>query len=101
LDTSEELFDGSIFLGDDAVRLGLADDFGSMDQTMKAKYGNDIKLVKPKRALRGLQDLFQMVHDGADNAVSTLGHSIGAGVVDRTAARAENEVVERRFRFRT
>jgi hypothetical protein len=42
-----------------------------------------------------------MVHDGADNAVSTLGHSIGAGVVDRTAARAENEVVERRFRFRT
>lgn len=96
LDTSEELFDGTVWIGDDAVKNGIADEIGGMRETLKAKFGDDIKIVTPVVMPSGLQDLFQMSHDG----LTSFGEAVGRGAVNATADRAENEVTAQQFKFK-
>lgn len=96
LSTKEELFDGSIWTGAAALENGIADEIGDLDTVMKKMYGPSIILAKPAVVPTGIQDLFGMAHEG----VSSLGHAIGEGIVNATADRAENEVVNRPFRMR-
>jgi len=53
LDSGTELFDGSFWLGGEAVRLGLADAIGHAVPVLKARYGEKVRLVPygVKRAL--------------------------------------------------
>ena len=45
LDSATELFDGSFWLGAEAVRLGLADAIGHAVPVLKARYGDKVRLV--------------------------------------------------------
>ncbi len=96
LSTTEELFDGSIWTGSDALKNGIADAIGDIDTTMKAKFGNGIIFAKPVTAPAGLQDLFGMMAEG----VTTFGNAIGEGAVNAAANRAENEVTTQQYRFK-
>lgn len=96
LSTTEELFDGSIWTGSAALKNGIADEIGDLDTVMKKIYGANIKFAKPTTVPTGLQDLFSMAGEG----VTSLGNAIGEGIVNATADRAENEVVNRPFRMR-
>ncbi|MFN3954594.1 MAG: S49 family peptidase [Pararhodobacter sp.] len=53
LDTGTELFDGNVWLGAEAVRLGLADGIGHAVPVLKARYGAKVRLVGygPRRPL--------------------------------------------------
>ena len=45
LDGTEDLFDGRFWLGQDAVRLGLADGLGHPVPVLKARYGDKVRIV--------------------------------------------------------
>lgn len=54
LDTEKELFDGSVFTGEEGVALGLVDAIGEARSTLKARYGDKVRiktLAPPKGGL--------------------------------------------------
>ena len=52
LNPSMELFDGSVFTGEEAIEAGLIDGIGEARQTLQERYGDDvrIKVLAPPRA---------------------------------------------------
>ena len=80
------LFTGEAYLGSDAVRLGLADSFGTMRAVLEYRFGDNVKLlsVAPKRS-------FLSRLTGASNqptSVEAIAAQAVGGVLDEAERRA-------------
>ena len=56
--TDEELFNGAIWTGEAAVKLGLVDDIKNMDEYIQDKYGDKVKVKRVKSKYEELSELF-------------------------------------------
>lgn len=73
LDESRDLFTGEIFVGEEAVEVGLVDGLDHLEPKLKSLYGDDVKLIRHgqkrpllQRLVPGLQaDLLARVEDRA------------------------------------
>lgn len=74
----KDIFSGEVFVGQEAVRLGLIDDLGEMDAVLKAKYGDDLVLKRIPLKTSPLRRLF-------GGARSDLAQDAIAGIEDRLA----------------
>jgi signal peptide peptidase SppA len=87
------LFTGEFWAGGKAVELGLADRIENLDQAMKARFGEKVKLVGIPMQKRGLFSLFRSQSSllNADPSV------LADGLVDGLLSRIEERVHWQRF----
>ena len=90
LDGETELFDGDVWLGADAVRLGLADAIGHAVPVLKARYGDKVRLIGygPRRPLLARLGGGMGGSMGAALAAGSLDGAVdGAAAVDAPSTR--------------
>lgn len=87
----EQVFSGEVYLGEEAVELGLIDGIGRLGPVVKQRFGDKVKLevVAPKR---GFLSRF-----GGGSSVEGSAGAIGAGLVDRAVDVLEERVLWARF----
>lgn len=95
------LFDGSVHLGENAVKVGLADHVGTLHAVLEEKYGKDIQLraYAPKRSFLGGGG-----GDGGKMNISgmlnTMAASVAEAAVEAAVYRAEAEASRAPYRLR-
>lgn len=63
----EELFDGSVFTGTEAIKNGIADEIGDLRSVMRARFGEDVRVKVFSPARQGpLSRLFGAALDGVE-----------------------------------
>ena len=63
----EELFDGSVFTGTEAIQNGIADEIGDLRSVMRARFGEDVRVKVFSPARQGpLSRLFGAALDGVE-----------------------------------
>ena len=63
----EELFDGSVFTGTEAIKNGIADEIGELRSVMRARFGEDVRVKVFSPARQGpLSRLFGAALDGVE-----------------------------------
>lgn len=87
------LFTGEFWAGGKAVELGLADRIENLDQAMKARFGEKVKLVGIPMQKRGFFSLFRSQSSLLDANPSALAD----GLVDGLLSRIEERVHWQRF----
>lgn len=69
--TKDKLFNGDVWMGEEAVKLGLIDGIGEMRATLKERFGEDVRireLSQKKPRLAGLLGLLRQADSGSRSA---------------------------------
>ncbi|MBX2856757.1 MAG: S49 family peptidase [Rhodobacteraceae bacterium] len=79
-----DLFSGEVWIGADAVQVGLADGVGRMRPTLKARYGEETRfnLVTPSKGL------FSMLRGATSLSQEDQARAVAAGVLSELESRA-------------
>lgn len=89
-----ELFSGEVYLGAEAVRLGLADGVGRLKSVIKERFGEETRLepISPRRGL------FSRIGFGANSAAPGLGAgAVGGGFAEQLLEALETRALWDRF----
>lgn len=70
--TDEELFQGRFWTGQAAIEMGIADEIGSVHQTIREKYGEDVRFIElsPEKKLPFPLSLLASRSEGASNGLA-------------------------------
>ena len=81
LDANAELFEGDIWVGAQALELGIADGVGQMREVLKERFGKDIRIKEFGAAPKGL--LSRLTGGGASAAGAGASEALLGGIEDR------------------
>ncbi len=88
-----KFFEGDVWVGEQAVEVGLADGVGELQPQMKQRFGKDVTFKEYGGAKRGL--LSRLMGRGVTGP--TLGTDIGAGAADATLDAVEQRLAWGRY----